>query len=55
MNSDLDKITNVYKLRSRDGKQPFSKEIGSEFDIPKFPIEKYELKTHMLDLKFHGL
>jgi len=55
MNPDLDKITDMYRIRSRDAEQPFSKEICSEFDIPKLPIEKHELETHLLDLKTQRL
>ena len=57
MDSILDKIRRRLrcKLRGRNCKPRFSKEIGSEFTIPKFPIKEHELQTHVLDLKPHKL
>lgn len=51
MDSQLVELAENIKQRGRDGAYPLFKETGSEFVMPKFPIERKEMESHILELR----
>ncbi|VDP80137.1 unnamed protein product [Echinostoma caproni] len=51
MDSQLVELAENIKQRGRDGAFPLFKETGSEFVMPKFPIERKEMESHILELR----
>ncbi|KAA3671358.1 uncharacterized protein DEA37_0006942, partial [Paragonimus westermani] len=51
MDSQLVELAENIKQRGRDGPFPLYKETGSEFVMPKFPIERKEMEDHILELR----
>ncbi|CAH8613149.1 unnamed protein product [Dicrocoelium dendriticum] len=53
--SQLVEMAENIKYRGRDGPCPLYKETGLEFGMPKFPIERKEMKDHMLEFRANKL
>ncbi|KAF6777243.1 hypothetical protein AHF37_03655 [Paragonimus kellicotti] len=51
MDSQLVELAENIKQRGRDGPFPLYKETGSEFVMPKFPIERKEMEDRILELR----
>ncbi|KAL3319823.1 AMP deaminase 1 [Cichlidogyrus casuarinus] len=50
MDQQLAILTENIKQRGRSGTNPLFKETGSEYNMPKFPIERKEMQDHILEL-----
>ncbi len=51
MEKEIHEIAESLQRVSRGGENALFHEIGPEFDVPKFPIERNEMKNHLLARK----